>query len=733
MKRAVLNTKTKELGISPNFYEFLKNSEYIFSFFKELAITKKSINDLKNRDTYADYDEHLEILDELLENYKFELGSDSLYDDITITDDYLINSEFFKNFYEITLFIDGVLSKFELDILKEAKNLTTIKLHLHTNALTYETVGSFIELNEPLEMGAFYELNLSNLEFKKLYKKEILEKEIDIRGFDLRAMQGFYIFEKISSFVRSGIEPKDIVVILPDESFSETLMSLDRNNMLNFAMGKEIKNSLFYRVLESLIEISLEDLNVSLKDEYLKSENYTTKELFLNEIGLKREFLDEFKFFFDEEVDFFKFNYFVDEILSCSKEAELKEKLINPLYEIEIYLKSEPLKLKEALEILKLNLSNLDYVGGGEVSVMGLLESRGLEFEGVIIPDFNDDVVPKRSINEMFLNSTIRKQAGLISYRDRENLQKFYYKNLIERAKKVAICYDSSEGKLKSRFLNELESEKIKFRVDSEFSDGEYLEIFKSSYTPQEKKQNMVLTHNFFETPLSFSRLDLFLKSPASYAYKYIFKVVPAKSVNESIDAKDRGTLVHKALDKCYENSKTFEFINFKTAFLELSKDYQINELEKLILLKTFEKLESKIKEHEADGWQIWEREKEINSAKFEEILLKGTVDRVDARDGDIFIIDYKTGGADKNSLQLPFYKALLGAGDEAKAAFLSLKEMDFIYSNLNLEKLKKEIDALKEISGKPYDFSDNKNYKFSEYEILVGNLAGLADGDSYE
>ena len=52
MREAVQNTKnaTQKLNFTSNFYEFLRNKEYIFSFFKELAISKKSISDLKNGD-----------------------------------------------------------------------------------------------------------------------------------------------------------------------------------------------------------------------------------------------------------------------------------------------------------------------------------------------------------------------------------------------------------------------------------------------------------------------------------------------------------------------------------------------------------------------------------------------------------------------------------------------------------------------------------------------------------
>lgn len=51
------------------------------------------------------------------------------------------------------------------------------------------------------------------------------------------------------------------------------------------------------------------------------------------------------------------------------------------------------------MQISQLSLSD---VGGGKVTVMGLLESRGLCFDGVILVDFNEEFIPKRSVNELF-------------------------------------------------------------------------------------------------------------------------------------------------------------------------------------------------------------------------------------------------------------------------------------------------------------------------------------------
>ncbi|PSM51657.1 sugar transferase [Campylobacter blaseri] len=717
MQKAISKTKNLEqqLKISSNFFEFLKNHEYIFSFFKELAVTKKKIEDLKYSDIYASYDEHLEILEELLKNYKLELKDRKLYDDITIVDDYLINEEFIKSYDEINIFIDGVLTNFEIEILNLCKNFADINLVLNANYLTKKMLSSFVDIENSLEIANEYIFNLTNNSLSKVNNAEKNHNvPILVRGLSGNSMQCFYIFEKISTFIKDGINPKDIVVILPDESFSEILMDYDKNNMLNFAMGKKAENLLFYKLFNTIIKSILEEEEIELKDDYIKNEDQLTSvNIFLNECGVKSDFYRNFENNFYQKANFDQFKKIVFEILEYSKEHEISGAINEILFNIEIYLENESLNLREISEIFLLELKNshIDYVGGGEVSVMGLLESRGLSFRGVIMPCFNDELVPKRSINEMFLNTTLRKRAGLISYEDRQNLQRFYYKDIINKAKKVAICYDDNEDKVPSRFLKE-----FKIIEDKEYSDKSYLNLFRSKRILKKGDLNLVFKHDFFEQPLSFSRLDQFLKCPRCYALKYILKIQPPKDVDSDMSAKDRGNILHKALELTYNNSNIFDYKIFEEMFMKISTN--LSELEKQIMLNEFKKIEQELKKHEDKGYRLIKKEIELENI-FEGVRIKGKIDRIDALNGEKFIIDYKSGSIrDKKSLQLPFYEALLGE-ENVKSAFFSLRDVKFVNSQSSLDDLKNVIDELKQISGKDFDFDVSYNCKYKDYDIL--------------
>lgn len=91
--------------------------------------------------------------------------------------------------------------------------------------------------------------------------------------------------------------------------------------------------------------------------------------------------------------------------------------------------------------------------GEGRISVMGILETRGIRFNYVLIPEFIEENVPALSHKDIFLNTTIRQKVGLPTRVDRENLQKYYYSQLFKRSKEVWILTLDNQEDKPSRFL----------------------------------------------------------------------------------------------------------------------------------------------------------------------------------------------------------------------------------------------------------------------------------------
>ncbi|EAI1578103.1 hypothetical protein E1D39_07935, partial [Campylobacter coli] len=526
MQEACLKSKDleKKLGISAEFFAFLKNNEYLFSFFKELSLEKKSIQDLKNNDYYATYNEHLEILDEVYTNYLLLLKQHNLYDDLSLAQEYKLNLDFLNEYEGIYYDLQGFLSKFEEDLLCEISKIKSTIISFKTSKFNLEYLLELDFLKDiHLELDMFYEVNLSQ---KKILKQEKLSNPntlVKLKAFELRSLQCAFVMDEISNFVRAGIDPEKIAVITPDESFCELLKLFDKNNMLNFASGVSIKESLFYQKIKALYNGANSDAFI-----YKIDENYFEQEKMIFDYHntllhyLELQF-EDFRTRFDQICDLQYFENLIHSFLK-DESQELMNLVQKELCFIKDLLKNKSLKLKELMQLffMQLDQIKLSYVGGGKVTVMGLLESRGLSFDGVVILDFNEDFVPKRSINELFLNNEVRKKAGLISYERRENLQRLYYENLMKNAKKLSISFVENEEQTRSRFLDELD---FNFFEEKTTPSKAYLNALKLDYQGVELNLNPikapVLKHDIFEKELSFSRLNLFLNQKRTYFYRY--------------------------------------------------------------------------------------------------------------------------------------------------------------------------------------------------------------------
>ncbi|ELK0824035.1 hypothetical protein QJG43_000892, partial [Campylobacter coli] len=534
MQEACLKSKDleKKLGISAEFFAFLKNNEYLFSFFKELSLEKKSIQDLKNNDYYATYNEHLEILDEVYTNYLLLLKQHNLYDDLSLAQEYKLNLDFLNEYEGIYYDLQGFLSKFEEDLLCEISKIKSTIISFKTSKFNLEYLLELDFLKDiHLELDMFYEVNLSQ---KKILKQEKLSNPntlIKLKAFELRSLQCAFVMDEISNFVRAGIDPEKIAVITPDESFCELLKLFDKNNMLNFASGVSIKESLFYQKIKALYNGANSDAFI-----YKIDENYFEQEKMIFDYHntllhyLELQF-EDFRTRFDQICDLQYFENLIHSFLK-DESQELMNLVQKELCFIKDLLKNKSLKLKELMQLffMQLDQIKLSYVGGGKVTVMGLLESRGLSFDGVVILDFNEDFVPKRSINELFLNNEVRKKAGLISYERRENLQRLYYENLMKNAKKLSISFVENEEQTRSRFLDELD---FNFFEEKTTPSKAYLNALKLGYQGVRLNLNPIkapiLKHDIFEKELSFSRLNLFLYQKRTYFYRYILELPEAR------------------------------------------------------------------------------------------------------------------------------------------------------------------------------------------------------------
>ena len=397
------------------------------------------------------------------------------------------------------------------------------------------------------------------------------------------------------------------------------------------------------------------------------------------------------------------------------------------------YLSTEELSLKEWLFLWLKSLSQItmDDVRGGKVTVMGVLETRGVSFEAVVIVDFNEGVVPATSSKDQFLNSQVRAFANLPTKNDREALQKQYYKRLLEQAKESVILYSTSDNKLPSKFLYELGLE------NAQQTQAQFDLLYAQDSQLQVEVDPVVEHFDASSITWSASRLKTFLDCKRKYYYRYIQKL-QAKAEEEL----NEGAFLHKLLEHLHKenNSYTSEpqmqkqidiLLDTLLPFEDAKTNYQ-----KLLWkekLKGF--VETQIAHFNAD-WKVVEREKEFQGT-IGGLQFKGRIDRIDQNDTHTLVLDYKSGSTEEaqktknieslNDLQMSIYHQMLSSTyQNINLAFVKLFENGEIEEITALEekneRLSEVIIELKQTKSFVAEkCEDLQKCKWCEFTLMCG------------
>jgi ATP-dependent helicase/nuclease subunit B len=644
------------LKLNLELVRFFTKSDSLFKFFEELAAEKIGFETLAQADAYAEFEMHLGILEQLFENYRELLESKGLTDKAFIPASYSLNEGFLSSYGRIEIYLEGYLSYFELELLKKVAQHTTVIIHYTTSRFNLKMQERFEALGIVLPNESHVSFDLSD---EKILTDHKNDAKVNARVFSVeeREEQIAVTFVQIEQMVNSGISPDKIALVLPDENFKEHFALFDTHNNLNFAMGYDYAKGKIYRSLEALYGYwqSFDAQERSILERY----GFDLSEI--DEISpSKRSCVTSF-FTLLDKLDLLDFPL---------SEGEQKTKRNEQVYEkylhfIKIFAKEE-LRLKEWLFIWLKALSKItiDDVRGGMITVMGVLETRGVSFDGVVIVDFNDGIVPATSSKDQFLNSSVRTFANLPTKNDRESLQKQYYKRLLEQAKQSIILYSTSDNKLPSKFLYELQLDQ------AEQTQAQFDLLYTQASQIQPDKDPTVDDFDATAITWSASRLKTFLDCKRKYYYRYIQKI-KAKEEEEL----NEGAFLHMLLDHLYKENESFQSeeqmqkqIDILLVRLLPEEDTKI-EYQKLLWREKLRGFVSTQITHFQNSWRVIEREKEFH-AQIGGLRFKGRIDRIDQNETDTLVLDYKSGSTKEaqksknietlNELQMSIYHQML-------------------------------------------------------------------------
>ncbi|MDD4854555.1 MAG: PD-(D/E)XK nuclease family protein [Sulfuricurvum sp.] len=706
-----------KLLIERNFFTFIQNSSYIFRFFEELSGEMVSIDALEGADVYGEYEEHIAILKQLWLSYAKIVQSRGWSDPIFSKSAIVINEGYVKGFETITVYVEGYLSRYELEVLRACAAITQVECIYYATTFNEKMSMRFRELSLEIEAGYQYRLNLSDMSIVESFAIAPLS-DVTCEVFHNRLVQVGFVKAQIAMMVESGISPERIVVVTPDEAFARYLRMFDEEQNFNFAMGTSLGDERVVRDIEA-IELYMGEQSVENKArldrvssalcEWIKAHYYEPfcydDLVCLCAMMVESAHRSEVKEILHEECE--KFKPIVDALAGYEFKSALR-----------IYLS-------------RVKSRSIDDVRGGKITVMGLLETRGVVFDGVIVVDFNEGYVPHRSQKDLFLNTKTRRIADLPTTLERESLQKHYYWMLFQRAQNVAISCVQNTETIPSRFLLQLGIEMHEARFDY----GSFLfptVAFKERHVEEARSD-----YDFCAHPLSASGLKSFLTCKRQFYTKYILKIKEHEQPQDLSRERDIGNRLHAAMEKIYRGCDHYDsLMEIKKAMAKALGEHETSDgMERYVEALWIEKLNpfylNEI-ERFSQGVRIAYHEKESERV-VEGIRLTGRIDRLDRTLDGLEVLDYKTGNfADTtskvkegdNDYQLAIYGVLAQEfGNVSRCGYYDLKTGKIVYEQFLEEKIEKLQEILRGLALQKtwvWELSEDlKHCRYCPYTLL--------------
>lgn len=338
------------------------------------------------------------------------------------------------------------------------------------------------------------------------------------------------------------------------------------------------------------------------------------------------------------------------------------------------------------------------------LQIMGPLETRGLDFDNVVILNCNEGVFPHRSANESFIPAELRRGFELPTFEYQDAVWSYYFYRMIQRASRVWMLYDSRAEGIKSgeesRYIKQLELHfEVKTRryvFDAPISgDG--------GREPVEKTREHI--DRIREAGLSASSLKDYISCPLRFFYSKVQGLKKPEEISESMDPSVFGKVFHSVMEEIYHTGRiTTSYLKsrlehgvipgmVREKILQAVKTVEVSGrnlvLEQLLVRYCTQVVRRDIENMEAKGvdhLEILGTEKKYLSELYGQKFV-GVVDRLDCVEpGVVRVVDYKTGKVEDEDMVITDETAgkvvgLLFGQDDAKRPKIALQL--FLYDRM--------------------------------------------------
>ena len=550
--------------------------------------------------------------------------------------------------------------------------------------------------------------------------------------------------------------PVKTTIALADESLlMPVLNSLPENvNEVNISMGYPIKETQIFSLCRILLDMqknkrqshngneSFYHSDVSkvlqhglLKPIYEKNNSKLEEEITKsNMVYIKSQKLDQlstpFKQIFKKGIDAENFTSYLIEILELlpgiteqvkSKnnlvEYESAYRTITQLRRINDILAETQVQysFKSLIRLVEKLLQGTTVPFTGEplsgLQIMGILETRTLDFDNLIILSMNEGVFPKSGHVPSLVPYTLRKGFDMPTVEHQDAIFAYYFYRLLHRSKNVLLFYSSSTTDMKSgepsRYIQQLIFEK-KIHTKPETLGYKIYPLDKKDIKVQRSKESVDILFNTYTgkdaRTLSPSALNTYLNCNLRFYYRYIAQIPEPESILEEVEANVFGSILHKAMEllynqfgeslindvdlvklkknkqkiqealyqafweeylapgQTYPGMENIELLGKNILIFEVIFKYLINIINYDLKLTPFQ-----IKSLEQKQYYDFV----IDNNKT--VAIGGIIDRLDSQNGKLRVIDYKTGKLKEGfkSIEDLFYESATKRNDAAFQAIL--------------------------------------------------------------
>lgn len=389
--------------------------------------------------------------------------------------------------------------------------------------------------------------------------------------------------------------------------------------------------------------------------------------------------------------------YFTKDVKGNSIELEYLFYFAKLFNQLEHLLKEYPFvkDIQTLHSIYKQLLSSATLPFYGEplqgLQLMGMLETRALDFENIILLSVNESILPAGKTNNSLIPIDIKLECGMPVYTDKDAIYAYHFYRLLQRSAHTHLIYNTETDVFgsgeKSRFITQIENELPQYPGNKVEINSNLMKTL-SDYKTKTHQTEIVKTPEIIqrlkeiaELGFSPSALNIYKTCKLQFYFEKVLGIKEKDEVEETIAANTLGTVVHQCLEDFYQDyiGKTITVDNIenmrskideklKTTFKKIykygdlyhGKNLLIVTVAKRFINNFLDKEIKELKQHHKKGesLKIHFLEEKLSAFIYSEkvdipVKIHGDADRVDSINGFIRIIDYKTGKVKDDELRV--------------------------------------------------------------------------------